>query len=49
MFGYEMDETIGRNFLDVLPNAEPREDIIRHMRTDSYERYEVSGHRKDGT
>jgi PAS domain S-box-containing protein len=49
MFGYEMDEMIGQNFLDVLPNAESREDIIRHMRTDSYERYEVSGHRKDGT
>ncbi|MEO8336111.1 MAG: ATP-binding protein [bacterium] len=49
MFGYEMDEMIGQNFLDILPSAESRGDIIRHMRTDSDERYEVSGHRKDGS
>jgi PAS domain S-box-containing protein len=49
MFGYEMSELIGRNLLDLLPSAESREDIIRHMRSDSYERYEGSGHRKDGS
>ena len=49
MFGYEMDEIIGRNFLDILPSAESREDIIRHMRTDSYERYEAFAGRKDGS
>jgi PAS domain S-box-containing protein len=49
MLGYEMSELIGQNLLDVLPSAESREDIIRHMRSDSYERYEVFGHRKDGS
>lgn len=49
IFGYELSEMIGLNFLDVLPTTKSRDDIIRHMRTGSFERYEVSGHRKDGS
>ncbi|MEP6732611.1 MAG: ATP-binding protein [bacterium] len=49
MFGFEIDEMIGSNLLDVLPTAESRDDIIQHMRTGSYERYEAGGRRKDGS
>jgi PAS domain S-box-containing protein len=49
IFGYELHELIGRNMLDLLPTPESRETVIRHMRSRSEERYEVHGHRKDGT
>jgi PAS domain S-box-containing protein len=49
IFGYELSEMIGLNILDVLLTTESRDNIIRHMRTGSFERYEVSGHRRDGT
>ena len=49
MFGYELDDLIGRNVLDVIPTPESRDAIARHMQAGSSERYEVVGHRKDGT
>ena len=49
MFGYELSEMIGINLLDVLPTTKSRLDIIDHMRTGSYDRYEASGCRKDGS
>jgi PAS domain S-box-containing protein len=49
MFGYELEELVGRNVLDMLPTAESRETIIRHIRSGSEERYEVTGRRKDGS
>ena len=49
MFGYTLDEMIGRNMLDLLPTPESRDIMLRHIRSGSSERYEVHGHRKDGT
>jgi PAS domain S-box-containing protein len=49
MLGYELSEMIGINLLEVLPTSESRKDIIDHMRTGSYERYEATGCRKDGS
>jgi signal transduction histidine kinase len=49
MFGYSLDELIGRNILDILPTAESRATIMQHMLSGSSERYEVRGTRKDGS
>ena len=49
MLGYELHEMIGRNIVDLLPMPESREEMLRHIRTGSEERYEIQGHRKDGT
>ena len=49
MFGYEIDEIIGRNVLDLLPAPESREVVARHMLAGSEERYEAVGRRKDGS
>ena len=49
MFGYQADELIGKNILDVLPTPESREVIAHHMRSGSEARYEATGHRKDGS
>ena len=49
MLGYELSELIGRNLLDILPTEEYREEMLRHWRAGSEERYEVHGVRKDGT
>jgi PAS domain S-box-containing protein len=49
MFGYTLDEMIGRNILDLIPTPESREAMVRHIRSGSEERYEISGRRKDGT
>jgi PAS domain S-box-containing protein len=49
IFGYELDELVGRNLLDLIPTPESRELIIQHMRSGSTESYEVSGTRKDGS
>jgi PAS domain S-box-containing protein len=49
MFGYELDELLGRNFLDFMTTPESRETILRHIRSGSEERYEVVGLRKDGS
>jgi PAS domain S-box-containing protein len=49
MFGYEPDEMIGRNILDLIPTPESREEMLRHIRSGSEARYEISGRRKDGT
>lgn len=49
IFGYDLDEIVGRNILDLIPTPEAREVITRHMRAGSEERYEASGVRRDGT
>jgi len=49
MVGYPLEELIGRNLLDILPTEESRAEMIRHWQSGSDERYEVLGHRKDGT
>ena len=49
MLGYELDELIGRNLLEILPDDESREMMLEHWRRGSSERYEVHGRRKDGT
>lgn len=48
MFGYELDELIGRNFFDFMTTPESREQIINHIRSGSQSRYEATGLRKDG-
>jgi PAS domain S-box-containing protein len=49
MFGYELDELIGRNFFDFMTTPESREVILRHIRSGSSARYEATGVRKDGS
>jgi PAS domain S-box-containing protein len=49
MFGYELDELLGRNFLDFMTTPESRETILQHIRSGSEERYEVVALRKDGS
>jgi PAS domain S-box-containing protein len=49
MFGYHLDELLGRNFLDFLTTPESREVILHHVRAGSEERYEVVGVCKDGS
>jgi PAS domain S-box-containing protein len=49
MFGYEVDELLGRNAFETLPAPESLARIMEHVRSGSSERYEVQGRRKDGT
>jgi PAS domain S-box-containing protein len=49
MFGYELDELIGRNFFEILATPESRELILRHIRAGTQGRYEAVGVRKDGS
>jgi PAS domain S-box-containing protein len=49
MFGYDLDELLGRNFFDFMTTPESRETILRHIRSGSEERYEIVGVRKDGS
>jgi PAS domain S-box-containing protein len=49
MFGYEVDELIGRDVYETLPTPESLETIMEHIRSGSIERYEIEGRRKDGT
>lgn len=48
IFGYELNEMVGRNMMDFIPTAESRERIARHMATDSHERYEVHASHSSG-
>jgi len=49
MFGYELEELLGRNIIDTLATAESREPVLAHLRAGSTARLEVTGRRKDGT
>jgi PAS domain S-box-containing protein len=49
MFGYELDELIGRNFFEFMTTPESRERILAHIRSGKEGRYEVTGVRKDGS
>ncbi|MFN2564228.1 MAG: PAS domain S-box protein [Gemmatimonadaceae bacterium] len=49
MFGYELDELVGRNVLDFIVAPESREKVVQRMRAGSTELYEVAGLRKDGS
>ena len=49
IFGYELDDLIGRNLIDVIPGPESRALVLEHIRTGSEARYEITGQRKDGT
>jgi PAS domain S-box-containing protein len=49
MFGYEREELIGRNFLELVTTPASRELILSHIRSGSEERYEAVGVRKDGS
>ncbi|MDQ3949867.1 MAG: PAS domain S-box protein, partial [Gemmatimonadota bacterium] len=48
MFGYTLDELVGRNILDFVVAPESRELVISNMRSGSTGQYEVAGLRKDG-
>ena len=49
MFGYEVEELIGRNVLDFLPAPDWKEVILDRVRSGSEQPYEMMGMRKDGT
>ncbi len=49
IFGYELDDLIGRNLLEVIPGEESRALVLEHIRTESDARYEITGRRMDGT
>jgi PAS domain S-box-containing protein len=49
MFGYELDELLGRNFFEFLTTPASREEILRRIRSGSKDRYEATGLRKDGS
>jgi PAS domain S-box-containing protein len=49
MFGYEVEELIGRNVLDFLPAPDWLHVILERVRTGSEQPYEMVGLRKDGT
>src|SRR5918998_492533 len=49
MFGYRLDELLGRNFLEFMTTPESRETIVSHIRSGKQGRYEVAGLRKDGS
>jgi PAS domain S-box-containing protein len=49
IFGYELDDLIGRNLIEVIPGPESRALVREHIRTGSEARYEITGQRKDGT
>jgi PAS domain S-box-containing protein len=49
MVGYELEELLGRNIIDMLATPESRELVLAHLRAGSTARLEVTGRRKDGT
>jgi PAS domain S-box-containing protein len=49
MFGYALDEIIGRNFFEFMTTPESREKILAHVRSGVLGRYEAVGLRKDGS
>ena len=49
IFGYDLDELIGRNLVDLIPSPDSRELVLHHIRTGSDAAYEITGRRKDGT
>ena len=49
MFGYALEELLGRNIIDTLATPESREAVLAHVRAGSMARLEVTGRRKDGT
>lgn len=49
MFGYELDELIGRNVIDLLVAPESRDVVIANMRSGSTARYEIDALRRDGS
>ena len=48
IFGYELDELVGRNLMDFIPTDASRAVIAEKLATNSHERYEVTVARKDG-
>ena len=48
IFGYDVEELKGRNFIDLIPVEESRDVILAHLRAGSEERYEVNGRTKQG-
>lgn len=48
MFGYDLDEVVGRNVIDLLVAPESRDAVIANMRAGSTARYEIDALRKDG-
>jgi PAS domain S-box-containing protein len=49
MFGYEVEELVGRNVLDFLPAPDWVQVILDRVRSGSEQPYEMVGVRKDGT
>ena len=49
IFGYELDEMIGKNLVDLIPSPDSRELVLHHIRTGSDAAYEITGRRKDGS
>jgi PAS domain S-box-containing protein len=49
MLGYELDELVGLNVIDVLVAPEWRDVVTRNMRAGSTARYEIEAIRKDGS
>jgi PAS domain S-box-containing protein len=49
MFGYTLEELVGRNILEFVVAPESRELAINNIRSGSTAPYEVAGFRKDGT
>jgi PAS domain S-box-containing protein len=48
IFGYDVDELKGKNFIDLIPIEESKRVILEHLKEASEERYEVQGRTKDG-
>jgi PAS domain S-box-containing protein len=48
MFGYELQEILGRNALDVMVAPESRDGVMEHIRTRSESVYEAQGITRDG-
>ena len=49
MFGYAVEDLVGRNVLDFLPAPDWKEVILERVRSGSEQPYEMVGVRKDGT
>jgi PAS domain S-box-containing protein len=49
IFGYDLEELIGKNLIDVIPGQESRALVLEHIRTGSEARYEITGVRRDGS
>jgi PAS domain S-box-containing protein len=49
LFGYTLDEVVGRNILEMVVSPETRALIEERMRSSQLSVYEVEGTRKDGT